>query len=111
MVCGLVDSVWSALVSAEAGAFDGLAEVLAFHLYAHAHFGEAGAHAVADAVAEGLLAGGTLGVGLAAAAGGEVGVVGGDDCGEAVVVAGVEDEGDGVPDPLVGLLRAEVVEN
>ena len=41
----------------------------------------------------------------------QVGVVGGDDGGLLVVVAGVEDEGDGVPDPLVGLLRAEVVED
>ncbi len=41
----------------------------------------------------------------------QVGIVGGDDGGLLVVVAGVEDEGDGVPDPLVGLLRAEVVED
>jgi hypothetical protein len=59
--------------AAEAGALDGLAEVFAGHLDADAHLGQARAHAVADAVAEGLLAGGALGLGLCAAAGGLVG--------------------------------------
>ena len=38
--------------SAEAGFFYGLAEVFAGHFYADAHFCQAGAHAVADAVAQ-----------------------------------------------------------
>ena len=50
-------------------------------------------------------------IGIGDAAGRLVSVVGGDDGGLAVVVAGVEDEGDRVPDPLVGLLRAQVVED
>ena len=40
---------------AEAGFFDSLAEVFAGHFDADAHLGQAGAHAVADAVAESLL--------------------------------------------------------
>ncbi len=42
---------------------------------------------------------------------GGVGVVGGDDGGALVVVAGVEDVGDGIPDPVGGLGRAELVED
>src|SRR5579875_1817094 len=97
--------------SAKAGALYALAKVFAFHLDTYAHFGQPGAHAVADAVAEGGLAGGAFGIGQVAAPGRQIGIIGGDDGGETVVVAGVEDERDGVPDPLVGLLRAQIVEN
>ncbi len=93
------------------GPTSGLAKILARHLHADAHLGEAGAHAVADAVAEGLLAGGALGIGFRSAAGRQIGIIGGDDGGLLVVVARVEDEGDGIPDPLIGLLRAQVVEH
>ena len=40
----------------EAGALEGLAEVGAFHFHYAAHFVKAGAHALSDAVTEGLAA-------------------------------------------------------
>ena len=88
-----------------------MAKIFAAHIDLHTHLGQARPHAVADAVAEGLFAGGAFDVGLRSAAGGQVGIVGGDDGRLLVVVAGVENEGDGIPDPLVGLLRAEIVED
>ena len=98
--------------STEAGAAYRAAEVFTAHFDGDTHFCEAGAHAFADAVAEGFFAvsaarGGAAAVG----AGGEVGVVGGDDGGAFVVVAGVEDEGDRVPDPVGGFSGAEFVED
>jgi len=99
-------------MSAKAGALDArLAAILARHPDADAHLGEARQHAVANAVAEGRLTGGPLEFVEARSAGGQIVIVGGNDGGLAVVVAGVEDQGDGIPDPLVGLLRAEIVED
>jgi len=46
----------STLVLPEARAFEGLAEVGAFHFHDTAHFVKPGAHALADAVAESLSA-------------------------------------------------------
>src|ERR1700730_13053260 len=46
--------------SPEAGAFEGLAEVGTFHFHDAAHFVETGAHALSDAVAEGLSSRGPL---------------------------------------------------
>src|SRR6185437_13877442 len=66
-------------VSCEAGALDGLAEVLALHLHADAHLRDAGAHALANSIPEAGLAGGALGVGLRAGAGRQVRIVGGND--------------------------------
>src|SRR4029079_15950992 len=92
--------------SSEAGALDCLAEVFAGHLNFYAHFGKTGAHAVAEAIAQSLLARGAFDAAERSAACGQVGIVGGDNGGLLVVVAGVEDERNGVPDPLVRLLRA-----
>ena len=96
---------------AEAGAFHRLAKVFASHLNTHTHFSQTGAHAIADAVAEGRLARGAFGIGEASAPRLQIGVVGRNDGGELVVIAGVEDKGDRIPDPLVGLLRTQVVEH
>src|SRR5580704_17310816 len=99
------------MISAEAGALDGLAEVFTGNFDLDAHLSEARSHSIANAVAEGLLAGGTLGATEASAGSGLVRVIRRNDGGLLVVVASVEDEGDGVLDPLVGLLRAKVVED
>src|ERR1019366_7861655 len=99
-------------ISAEAGAlYSGLGEVFAGIFSLVDIFGDAGEHSVADAVAERGLAGGALGIGFGAVAGWKVLIIGGNDGGLLVVVAGVQDEGDRVPDPLVGFLGAEVVKH
>src|SRR5580692_2029174 len=81
-----------------------------------AHFEEAGAHAGADALVEGVFADGhgEFAAGEAsgfAFGGGIVVVVGGDDGGAAFVVAGVEDDANDVANPVGGLAGAEVVED
>ena len=71
-----------------------------------AHFEEAGAHAAADALVEGIFAGGhdefSAGEAGSFAFSGGI-VVGvefrGDDCGAAFVVAGVQNDADDVADP------------
>src|SRR3569623_861722 len=67
------------LASAEAGALDGLAEVVAAHFNLDAHFGEARAHAVADAIAERLLARCAFYAAERSTTSSEVEVVSGDD--------------------------------
>jgi hypothetical protein len=96
---------------AEAGTAYSAAEVFAAHFDDNAHFGKAGAHALADAVAKGFFAHGARGGVSTDSTGLEVGVVGGDDGGPLVVVAGIEDVSDSVPDPLGGFGGAELVED
>src|SRR5579863_1123433 len=81
-----------------------------------AHLEEAGAHAAADALFEGILArgGDELAVGEAgglAFGRGIVEVVGGDDGGALFVVARVEHDADDVADPIGWFAGAEVVED
>src|ERR1039458_5203561 len=92
---------------AEAGALDALAVVLAGHLDPDAHLGQPGSHAVADAVAESLFAGGAFNIGQISATGRQVSIVGGNDGRQFVVVTRVENQRDRVPDPIVRLLRAQ----
>jgi len=58
-----------------------------------------------------LLPCGALHIRLGAAAGSQIGIVGGDNGRLLVVVAGIQDEGNGVPYPLIWLLRAEVIKD
>ena len=81
-----------------------------------AHFEEAGAHAAADSLVEGIFAGGhdefSAGeAGSFAFSGGIVVVVRGDDRGAAFVVAGVQNDADDVADPVGGFAGAEIVED
>lgn len=96
---------------AEAGAADGTAEVFAAHFDHDTHFGEAGAHAFADAVTEGFFAHGAAGAVAAVAAGRQVGVVGGDEGGAFIVVTSIEYQGHGVPDPVSGFGGTELVDD
>jgi len=82
---------------------ESFAVVQALHLHFPAHFEQPGAHAVADAITEGH-----------ACSGGacrEILEVGGNDGDAFVVVTGVEDHRHGVPNPVGGLDRAEIVED
>src|SRR5271169_1513506 len=90
--------------SPEAGALHLLAEVFAGDLDLLAHFVQARAHAFGDAVAEGLLAGGSLSLKpvnwfIVRPRGSrrQVGEVGGNQGGALIVVTGVEHVADGVP--------------
>src|SRR5580704_14106298 len=76
-----------------------------------AHFEEAGAHAAADALFEGIFArgGDEFAVGEAggfAVRSRIVEIVGGDDGGALFVIAGVEDDADYVADPIGGFAGA-----
>ena len=88
-----------------------LAAILTGHPDADAHFAKTRKHAVADAVAQSLFAGGALGIRESTGGCRQVVVICGNNRGLAVVVARVEDESDRVPDPLIGFLRAQVVED
>ena len=52
------------LAECEAGALKRLPKILSFHFDNSAHFVQPGAHAVSDAIAESLTAGGALGAGV-----------------------------------------------
>src|SRR5579862_2439429 len=100
--------------AASLGAF--AAEIGGADLDGAAHFEEAGAHAAADALFEGVFArrGYEFAIGEArgfALGCGIVEVIGGDDGGALFVVAGVEDDADDVADPVGGFAGAEVVED
>src|SRR5450755_758926 len=99
-------------ISTEARSLDaGLAEVFSRHVNLDAHLRESRTHAIANSVAKRGLSRSAFGIGACAIARRKVGVVGGNDGRQFVVVARVEDEGDRIPHPLVGLLRAQIVEH
>src|SRR5581483_10707757 len=95
--------------SAEAGAADRLAEILAFHSDDPAHFVQARPHALANAVPQALYPGGATRASQRPRRG--IGEVRGDDRGAVVVIAGIENQTDRVPHPLRGFDRAEFVQN
>src|SRR5579863_4090596 len=90
-----------------------LAEVGAVERDNPAHLVQARAHAFPDTVAEGFAASRSLGGRdrCGDSCRGLIVEIRGDDRGPIVVIARVQDQADGVPDPLCGLNRSKFIED